>query len=114
MRATQGLPPPTTTPRPMRRSPQRRGATPVGVVGPLPDSALKQAAIAIIKNAYPATVGPEPYDAATQAGIDAGTAAAKAILALREDDGSATPHLPYTLDPAPGVYQPRRTRNSRP
>ena len=76
------------------------------LLAPLPDSALKQAAIAMIKNAYPATVGPEPYDAATQAGIDAGTAAAKAILALREDDGSATPHLPYTLDPAPGVYQP--------
>jgi hypothetical protein len=28
------------------------------------------------------------------------------ILALRADDGSATPHLPYTLGPAPGVYQP--------
>jgi hypothetical protein len=51
-------------------------------------------------------VGPGPYDAATQAGIDAGMAAAEAILALREADGSATPHLPYTLGPAPGVCQP--------
>ena len=45
-------------------------------------------------------------DAATQAGIDAGGAAAEAILALRAADGSATPHRPYTLLPAPGVYQP--------
>ena len=27
------------------------------------------------------------------------------MLALRENDGSATPHLPYTLAPGPGVYQ---------
>lgn len=32
--------------------------------------------------------------------------AAEAILALRAHDGSATPNLPYTLGPAPGVYQP--------
>ena len=76
------------------------------LLAPLPDSPAKQAAIATIEDAYDATVGPGPYDAATQAGIDAGAAAAEAILALREDDGSATPHLPYTLGPAPGVYQP--------
>ena len=78
----------------------------LALLAPVPDSALKQAAIAMIENAYAAIVGPEPYDTATQAGIDAGTAAAEAILALREADGSATPHLPYTLDPAPSVYQP--------
>jgi hypothetical protein len=72
----------------------------------LPDSPAKQAAIDTIEDAYDATVGPGPYDAATQAGIDAGVAAAEAILALREADGSSTPHLPYTLGPAPGVYQP--------
>jgi hypothetical protein len=76
------------------------------LLAPLPDSAPKQAAIAMIVAAYDATVGPGPYDAATQAGIDAGAAAAEAILALREADGSTTPHLPYTLGPAPGVYQP--------
>jgi hypothetical protein len=77
------------------------------VLAPLPDSPAKQAAIEIIEDAYDATVvGPGPYDAATQAGIDAGMAAAEAILALREADGSATPHLPYTLGPAPGVCQP--------
>jgi len=73
---------------------------------PVPDSPAKQAAIQTIENAYDATVGPVPYDAATQAGIDAGEAAAEAILAIRANDGSATPNLPYTLGPAPGVYQP--------
>jgi hypothetical protein len=76
------------------------------LLAPLPDSPAKQAAIDTIQDAYDATVGPGPHDAATQAGIDAGVAAAEAILALREADGSATPHLPYTLGPAPGVYQP--------
>jgi hypothetical protein len=76
------------------------------LLAPLPDSPANQAAIDTIENAYDATVGPGPYDAATQAGIDAGAAAAEAILALRAADGSATPHLPYTLGPAPGVYQP--------
>ena len=41
-----------------------------------------------------------------QQGIVAGEAAASAILSLRANDGSATPHLPYTLLPAPGVHQP--------
>lgn len=39
-------------------------------------------------------------------GLAAGDAAANAILLLRNGDGSATPHLPYTLPPALGVYQP--------
>lgn len=40
------------------------------------------------------------------AGTAVGDAAAQAILDLRANDGSATPHLPYTLAPSPGVYQP--------
>jgi hypothetical protein len=76
------------------------------LLDPLPDSPAKQAAIATIEAAYLATVGPGPYDPPTQAGLDTGVAAAEAILALRAADGSDTPHLPYTLDPAPGVYQP--------
>jgi hypothetical protein len=56
----------------------------LALLAPVPDSALKQAAINRIEETYAATVGPEPYDAATQAGIDAGTAAAEAFLALRE------------------------------
>src|SRR6476469_3217521 len=35
-----------------------------------------------------------------------GAAAADAILALRANDGSDTPHAPYTLAPGPGIYQP--------
>jgi hypothetical protein len=38
-------------------------------------------------------------------GLLAGEAAANAILLLRNGDGSATPHLPYTLSPGLGVYQ---------
>ncbi len=76
------------------------------LLAPLPPSPPKAAAIALILAQFEATVGPQPYDAATLAGIDAGGAAADAILTLRAADGSATPHLPYTLPPAPGVYQP--------
>jgi hypothetical protein len=76
------------------------------LLAPVPDSPLKQAAIATIEAAYTATVGSGPYDSATQAGIAVGEAAANAILALRVGDGSDTPHLPYTLLPGPGVYQP--------
>ena len=72
----------------------------------VPDSPPKQAAIATIEAAYTATVGPEPYDTATQEGIAVGNAAASAIVALRVGDGSDTPHLPYTRSPGPGVYQP--------
>ena len=72
----------------------------------MPDSALKQAAIQTVETAYTATVGPVPYDPATQAGIDIGEEAAAAILALRMNDGSDMPHRPYTLLPGPGVYQP--------
>jgi hypothetical protein len=72
---------------------------------PITDSAQKQAAIATIEAAYLATVGSGPYDAATQAGIDVGEAAAAEILALRSGDGSDTPHLPYTNPAGPGVYQ---------
>lgn len=39
-------------------------------------------------------------------GVAAGAAAAADIIALRANDGSATPHRPYTLPPGPGVYQP--------
>ena len=76
------------------------------LLAPLQNSDLKQAAITAIETAYNATVGPAPYDAATQAGIDIGNAAAEAILVLRAADGSATPHRPYTLGHGPGVYQP--------
>jgi hypothetical protein len=72
----------------------------------MPDSPQKQAAIDLIAGAFLATVGAPPYAPAVQDGIDVGEAAAAAILALRIGDGSDTPHLPYTLPPGPGVYQP--------
>jgi hypothetical protein len=75
----------------------------LALLAPLADSAD---AIDTIESVYAATVGTGPYDAVTQVGIDVGEAAADAILALRVADGSDTPHLPYTLLPAPGVYQP--------
>jgi hypothetical protein len=43
-------------------------------------------------------------------GEDAGAAAADAILDMRTLDGSETPHLPYTLAPGVGVYQPTPDR----
>ena len=46
------------------------------------------------------------YATCVEDGIQAGAEAAAAILARRANDGSATPHLPYTLAPGPGVYQP--------
>jgi hypothetical protein len=70
------------------------------------NSDAKTATILAINAAFVATVGPEPYDDATQAGIDAGTAAADAIVDLRANDGWDTPHVPYTEPPGPGVYQP--------
>ena len=76
------------------------------LLAPLPDSPLKQAAISTIEAAYTATLGLGPYDAATLKGITVGEAAANAILTRRLGDGSDTPHLPYTLLPGPGVYQP--------
>ena len=78
----------------------------LGLLAPVPASALKQAAIDTIESAYVATVGPAPHDAATQAGIDTGEAAAAMILGLRGADGANMPHLPYTRPPGPGVYQP--------
>ena len=96
----------TRTPPPTRRSRRRARQALLTLLADVPDSPLKQAAIATIEAAYTATVGPGPYDAATQAGLDTGAAAAAAIVALRAGDGSATPHLPYTLSPGPGVYQP--------
>ena len=52
--------------------------------------------------------------AACTDGIAAGAAAANAILLLRNGDGSSSPHLPYTLPAAPGVYQPTPVTSATP
>jgi len=49
---------------------------------------------------------PAAYPACIDAGIAVGTTAGQAIIDRRVGDGSEMPHLPYTLAPAPGVYQP--------
>ncbi len=54
-----------------------------------------------------------PASRACQDGIAAGQAAAAAILDARSLDGAqGSPHLPYTLAPAPGVHQ--RTPDQQP
>lgn len=78
----------------------------LGLLDTVPNSALKTAAIATVNGAYDAALAAIPDGTAKTQGIAAGTNAAGAILALRASDGSATPHLPYTDPPGPGVYQP--------
>lgn len=78
----------------------------LGLLDTVPASALKTAAIATVNSAYDAALAAIPDGTAKTQGIAAGTNAAGAILALRASDGSATPHLPYTDPPGPGVYQP--------
>ena len=76
------------------------------LVGTLPD-----AQDAIVNTAYAAYIAALPPCPAAHPGCIAdgeavGADAADAILDMRALDGSATPHVPYTLAPAAGVYQP--------
>jgi hypothetical protein len=85
-----------------------------------PDAAVGEAAYRALKGAAPPALAgsidafystwyltlPGCPSAACIDGVSAGESAANAILALRTGDGSATPHLPYTLPPGPGVYEP--------
>jgi hypothetical protein len=87
--------------------------------GASPDAAVGEAAYRALKGAAPAALGasidafyntwyralPACPSAACADGVSAGELAANAILALRSADGSATPHLTYSLPPGPGVYQ---------
>ncbi|HEY5802668.1 MAG TPA: hypothetical protein VIT90_03115 [Lysobacter sp.] len=87
-----------------------------------PDAAVARAArdvllstlpsqAATINTAYSSFIGALPACAPAQPacisqGEAIGAVAADAILDMRLLDGSQTPHVPYTLAPAPGVYQP--------
>ncbi|WP_162349365.1 vanadium-dependent haloperoxidase [Pseudoxanthomonas gei] len=87
-----------------------------------PDAAVAAAAAGVLRATIPSQLSliDAQYAAAIAAlpacpasapgcvgqGIGAGEAAAAAIVQRRQLDGSATPHLPYTLAPGPGVYQP--------
>jgi hypothetical protein len=104
--------------------PRYRTYSVVGAVNPnaSPDAAVARAAadvlrasipsqLAAIDAQYAASIADLPACPASTPqcinhGIAAGAASAAAILQLRQGDGSATPHLPYTLAPGPGVYQP--------
>lgn len=71
-----------------------------------PETPAKAAARVNVEASYSAALAAIADGAAETAGISAGQAAAAAIIALRLNDGSATPNLPYTLAPGPGVHQP--------
>jgi hypothetical protein len=93
--------------------PAARGASPGAAVSAAAYRTLlaivpaQAAALGVIYNGKIAGLScPAANPLCIDQGIAAGEAAAAAILSLRANDGSATPHLPYTLLPAPGVYQP--------
>ncbi|HEX5108833.1 MAG TPA: vanadium-dependent haloperoxidase [Vicinamibacterales bacterium] len=74
------------------------------LLGTVPSQA---AALGVIYNGKIAGLScPASHPTCITEGIVAGETAAFAMLSLRASDGSATPHLPYTLLPAPGVHQP--------
>lgn len=98
------------------------GDIPSAALGASPDAAVAAAAFGVLSQTVPSQAAvlaityanwidvlPDcdpDYPSCIEDGIAAGEAAAAAILELRAGDGSATPHLPYTLGPAPGVHQP--------
>ena len=71
-----------------------------------PETDAKANARAMVQSRYQEALDAIPDGTAKQQGIAAGVAAADAIIAMRSNDGSGTPNRPYTLAPAPGVYQP--------
>lgn len=79
-----------------------------------PETEAKADARASVQDHYNEALAAIPDGTAKQQGIDAGQAAASAIIAMRTNDGSGTPNLPYTLGPAPGVYQPTPPANAAP
>ena len=95
-------------------APAAEGASPDAAVAASTYVVLSQtvpsqaAALLITYNNFIAALPacPPAYPNCVGAGIAAGEAAAWAILGRRVGDGSATPHLPYTKAPGPGVHQP--------
>ena len=104
--------------------PRYRSYTTIGAANPnsSPEAAVARAAhdvlaatlptqAATLATAYANYLAALPACAPTQPscitdGEAIGAAAADAILDLRQLDGSASAHVPYTLAPGPGVYQP--------
>lgn len=76
------------------------------LVGTLPD--VQDAAVNIAYADYIDALPPCPASqpSCIADGVAIGASAAEAILDMRALDGSATPHVPYTLAAGPGIYQP--------
>jgi len=104
--------------------PRYRSYAAIGAGNPnaSPDAAVARAArdvlvatlptqAAIVNTAYANYIAALPACPPAHAGCISngeaiGAMAADAILDMRHLDGSETPHMPYTLAPGPGVYQP--------
>ncbi len=74
-----------------------------------PETPAKANARTVVEAAYADALAAIPDGASENQGVAAGQAAAAAILTTRQNDGISTPHLPYTMAPAVGVYQPTPT-----
>ena len=77
----------------------------VGVVSSFGTPAQKGAALALVEQAYSASLARVSDSAARNKGVAAGRAAGSAMLALRKDDG-ATRDAPYTPGMGPGKWRP--------
>jgi hypothetical protein len=85
-----------------------------GLIDPKPASPAKTAALAAIDAAYDVALAAIPDGNGEVHGIDAGIAAADAILADRSNDGSVTPNLPYAAPLLVGTYQPTPVMDTSP
>lgn len=93
--------------------PAARGASPEAAVATAAYMTLSitvPSQAAALENTYDTYLAglscPAAYPSCVSDGIAVGAAAAEAILALRANDGAATPHAPYAAPLLPGVYQP--------
>ncbi len=77
----------------------------VGVVNSLGSPAQKGAALALVEQAYAASLARVTDGPARNKGVAVGRAAGAAMLALRKDDG-ATRDAPYTPGMGPGKWRP--------
>jgi hypothetical protein len=68
--------------------------------------AQKQAAAAMVEEAYAASLAALPDSPARAQGLATGCAAGEAMLALRKDDGATRENPPYTPATGPGRWRP--------
>jgi hypothetical protein len=77
----------------------------VGIVSASGTPAQRSAALALVDQAYSASVARSTDSAARNKGVAVGRAAGAAMLTLRKDDGAAR-DAPYTAGVGPGRWQP--------